>query len=227
MSPSSSAQKLVQQLLEVLRLRDLDLHVPGSAPTTGSGGGATSNSAPDGAGLRWELVERGFHLRDHHRTLGPNQELLDIPGVLRPRRIELEEDEIGATRHGHPRALNRGVAGTGENPRLPRALVDDEVEWVLPGQGEPCDAGQWIVGAASPQADRDTLVPHGSPEVSRQALRGDHKKVEVAGRARDTVHRHGRGSDDSEWNVPLSEQGRDVAQETQPKAPFGWSLALR
>src|SRR5262245_60144554 len=103
--------------------------------------------------------------RDQGLAVLAREELFNIPGILRPSGIELEEDQV---RRSDQWGCGIGCpwrhAGSIENLPLPRVLAHDEIQGALARFLEADHAREWIQEISFSDINCDTFVPESLPK---------------------------------------------------------------
>lgn len=188
---------------------------------------ARAQGAPQTVRLWWKPRQRPLDGFDDRDTIGPCEQLFDVPSVLVAAGIELQQNEVFHPRGRHVTAMMRRGFGPCHDVSVPGPASNDDVHVALAVGAETDDAGEWIRGISDTNIAHD-IVGEGVPECRIEHTPVCHQQVEVDGRSTDAVNRQ-RGSADEGIRHPTSVEYVDNASDegTRLSRHEPWTAGVR
>ncbi len=128
------------------------------------------NPSPERRGFGGQTDKFLLDLCGEAGAIPGREELLDVPSVLRPAGVELQEDQVGSLHNGDFPLAPPGIF---QSPPLPGKLANDQVDWPLTLQLEAHQPSEGIPEVPSPNFYLDALTLQIGPKLWIEAERVD------------------------------------------------------
>ena len=157
---------------------------------------------------------REFDLCHQDSHVGTRQQLLDVPAVLQPAGMKLQQDEVRGRDHRHEHARDEQGLRAGHRIRLPRPSSHDEIHVALAGLGDANHAEQRVFGVPVPNRDADRpVLRQRRPRFRLQRRRRGCEQVEIEGGPRNAMSGERTGSDERVRHAAAFEDRRDPGDQ--------------